>query len=37
MRKADIEKLADRICFREIAQRVKIDNLIKVSIYGSRL
>ncbi len=37
MRKSNIEDLADKICKKEIAQRVMIDNLIKVTIYGSRL
>lgn len=37
MRKNTIEDLADRICKKEIAQKVMIENLIKVTIYGSRL
>lgn len=36
-RKNEIEELANRNCEREIAQRVRIENLIKISIYGSRL
>jgi helix-turn-helix protein len=37
MKKNNMEELADRICKKEIAHRVMIENLIKVTIYGSRL
>ncbi len=37
MRKHDIEELADRICKKEISQRVMVENLLKITIFGSRL
>ena len=37
MKKNNMEELADRIYKKEIAHRVMIENLIKVTIYGSRL
>lgn len=37
MRKMKIEELSNREEGRKIAERIKIENLIKISIYGSRL
>ncbi len=37
MKKNNIDELAEKASKKEIAERVMIENLIKVTIYGSRL